>query len=376
VLALYDGLIRRRVAETVGQVALMGAMMAGGLWVILDPAGTVGSLARWAEQAAIGTLATAAQGSPRQPARALGSSLDTVFASAIEAPWCYLEFGDVAWCRDSSRLDPGLRAAALKLAAQEQFLARCRLGGIAPCPGPNSGAARSLEHSAELLRTAASNGAVFLSLPANDPARNSISDGGSLLRAICRSATATSCRGPSAAQAEFRTDASTWSRVGGLLLITTGLLGMLLLLGSIALRLLTAAVFSVLYLLLAPAMVLAPAFGDGGRAVFRRWSAHLLGTVLAKLMYSFLLGVVLAAIAAVASLTAIGWWAQWLLMSALWWGAFLRRHEALEVAEGAIGRAQPGRRPASRRLADALETRKGMAAARWLSCSPTSMRIS
>ena len=364
VLALYDGLIRRRVAETIGQVVLTTAMMAGGLWVILDPAGTVGALARWAEQAAIGTLATAAQGSPQQPARALGASLDTVFASAVEAPWCYLEFGDVAWCRDPGRLDPQLHVAALKLAGEEQLVARCALGPLAPCPGANSGATRSLEHSAQLLRDATSNGAVFLALPANDPARNSINDEGSLLRAICRSSTATSCRGPSASQAEFRTDSSTWSRVGGLLLIAAGALGMLLLFGWIALRLLTAAIFSFLYLLLAPAMVLAPAFGDGGRAVFRRWTGQLLGTVVAKLLYSFLLGVVLAALAAVASLTAVGWWAQWLLMSALWWGAFMRRHQVLELAEGAIGR-DSSQRPATRRLSEALETRKEMAAARW-----------
>ena len=69
---------------------------------------------------------------------------------------------------------------------------------------------------------------------------------------------------------------------------------MLLLLGFIALRLLAAALFSLLYLLLAPAAVLAPAFGEGGRAVFRKWAAQLLGAVVSKLLFSFLLGVVLA----------------------------------------------------------------------------------
>ena len=66
---------------------------------------------------------------------------------------------------------------------------------------------------------------------------------------------------------------------------------MLLLLGFIALRLLGAALFSLLYLLLAPAAVLAPALGESGRAAFRTWATRLLGAVVAKLMYSFLLGV-------------------------------------------------------------------------------------
>ena len=42
VALLYNGLVRRRVVDTLGQFALLLAMMIGGLWVIADPAGTVG----------------------------------------------------------------------------------------------------------------------------------------------------------------------------------------------------------------------------------------------------------------------------------------------------------------------------------------------
>ena len=350
ILAAYHGLVRRRVAETIGQVALMAAMMVGGLWVILDPSGTLGALGQWADQAAIGTLATAAQGSPRRPERALGAGLEAVFAAAIQAPWCYLEFGDVRWCREPARLDPRLHRAALRIATLEQSLVGCKLSPLADCATAGNASARVLQHSARLLREAPSNGAIFLALPANGAARNSINDGGSLLRTICASSHATDCNGPSAAQAQFRTNNSTWSRVGGLMLIAAGLLGLLLLLGFLALRLLTAAIFGLLYLLLAPAMILAPAFGDGGRMLFRRWSAQLLGTVVAKLIYSFLLGVVMAVLALVASLSMVGWWTQWLLMSALWWGAFARRHQALGVFGGEIGKDASGR-PAPRHRA-------------------------
>ena len=37
VLVVYDGLVRRRVADTLGQALLMVAMMVGGLWAIADP---------------------------------------------------------------------------------------------------------------------------------------------------------------------------------------------------------------------------------------------------------------------------------------------------------------------------------------------------
>src|SRR5207302_8430319 len=105
------------------------------------------------------------------------------------------------------------------------------------------------------------NGAIFLALPANGPDRNSINDEASLLRVMCQSSQATSCHGPMAAQAEFRTSGGTWKRVGGLLLIVAGVAGMLLLFGCSALPPLGGAIFSLLYLLLGPAAVLAPALG-------------------------------------------------------------------------------------------------------------------
>jgi len=359
VLALHGGLVRRRVADTVGQALAMGAMLAGGMWVIADPAGTVGALGGWANQASLGTLAVSARGSPVGPGRALADSMETLFGAAIEAPWCYLEFGDVDWCRNPARLDPRLHAAGLAIANQEIFLAACKpvLGGASSCASPGSAQALALEHGAALLRGARSNGAVFLALPANGPTRNSINEQGSLLRTICEAGEATRCRGPTAMQAEFRTDRGTWPRVGGLLLILTGGLGMILLFGFIALRLLGAAIFSLLYLLLAPAIVLAPALGERGRAVFRRWATHLLAAVLAKLLFSFLLGVLLAVLVILASLHALGWWTQWLLMSAFSWGAFARRHQVLGVAEGALRREPAGeRRLLARRMRGALET--------------------
>jgi hypothetical protein len=368
VLALYNGVIRRRVSDALGQALVAGAMMLGGLWVILDPTGTVGALGGWANQASLGTLAVSARGSPAGAGRALAGSMAALFASTIEVPWCYLEFGDVGWCRNPARLDPRLRTAGLNIASRELAQADCSRSSslLASCVPAGSGPARALEHSAQLLRSARSNGAIFLALPANGPARNSINDESSLLRVMCQSSQATSCRGPMAAQAEFRTNRGTWKRVGGLLLIVAGVLGMLLLFGFIALRLLGAAIFSLLYLLLAPAAVLAPALGESGRRIFRRWAAQLLGAVLAKLLFAFLLGIVLAVLAILAALEALGWWTQWLLMSAFWWGAYGRRHQALSVAGGALGGERVTRpRSVARRAVDALPRPRNLMGTAW-----------
>jgi hypothetical protein len=358
VLAAYNGLIRRRVAETVGQALLMLAMMAAGIWVMLDPVGTVGALGGWANQASLSTLAVTASGTPVRAGQALADSMGEVFATAVEVPWCYLEFGDVGWCRNPARLDPRLRAAALSIAAGELTIARCRQSSSALglCAAPGSSEVLGLEHSARLLRSAHTNGAIFLAFPANGSQRNAIGDRGSLLWTICQSDNATACRGPTTAQAEFRTNSGTWARVAGLLLIVAGVLGMLLLLGFLALRLLAAALFSLLYLMLAPAAVLAPALGDGGRAVFRRWAGQLLAAVVSKLIFSFVLGAILAVLAILSSLEALGWWTQWLLMSAFWWGAFVRRHEALQMAGGQFAREERERRTLMRRAGEAFET--------------------
>ncbi len=368
-LVVYDGVIRRRVAETLGEALMMGAMMAGGLWLIFDPSGTVGVLGRWASQASVGTLAVAARGTPATPGQALSQGMNALFAQAIEAPWCYLEFGEVDWCKDPAQLDPRLHVAGLKIATGEASSSGCKPASTV-CTAGDVSSSKALQRSAQLLRSARSNGAIFLALPANGSARNSINEQSSLLRTLCQTSEATNCRGPTAAQAEFRTNGGTWSRFGGLLLIAAGLLGMLLLLGFIAVRLLGAALFSVFYLLLAPAMVIVPAFGQSGRAVFRRWISRLLGAVVSKLLFSFLLGVVLAVLAILSDLRSLGWWTQWLLMSAFWWSAYARRHQVLGVLDNALaGHRSAGdhmvRRSVVRRVSDVLESRKGMSAARW-----------
>ncbi|HEX4188794.1 MAG TPA: hypothetical protein VHY83_12930, partial [Solirubrobacteraceae bacterium] len=239
VLAVYNGVIRRRVADTLGQAVAMVAMMAGGMWLIADPGGTVGAVGAWANQASLGTLAVSARGADSRAARALPDSMAALFSSAVEAPWCYLEFGDVGWCRTPARLDPRLHRAALRIASADLALIGCRSGGLAANCVPAGGSeAQALGREARLLREAGTNGATFLALTANGPARNSINDPSSLLRAICGTAQATHCTGPAAAAAEFRTNSGTWPRVGGLVMILAGLLGMLLLFGFIGLRLL------------------------------------------------------------------------------------------------------------------------------------------
>jgi hypothetical protein len=371
VLALYHGLVRRRVADTLGGALAMLAMMIGGLWVIADPGGTVGAVGRFAEQASLGTLAATA-GSSRGGASTLASGMQALYGGAIETPWCYLEFGNVRWCSEPSRLDSGLRNAALAIVAHHEVGCTTKLE---PSCAPTSLAAA--RRSEQLVRTASTNGALFLAFPVNGPQRNSINEGGSLLRAICGSGDVSKCTGPAASEAEFRTEGGTFSRLFGLLAIAVGVLGMALLFGLIALRLLGAAFLGLFLLLLAPFAVLAPAFGDGGRAVFTGWLTRLLGAFTSKLVFSFVFGALLTMQRLLLALDKFGWWMRWLLVSAFWWMVFLKRHQAAAVLRGASraggqgrgrreagpsgapipgGGAGSGRQPLMRRAEHALQT--------------------
>jgi hypothetical protein len=223
-----------------------------------------------------------------------------------------MEFGKVGWC-ESEHKDSRLVAAADRIATKE----RAKIGS----------------QSAELLGAARTNGELFLALPANGPRRNSINDSGSLFNVLCGHSSEP-CQGRTAGEAEFRAGGGTPWRVLGLFLFWFGVLGMVLVLGFIALHLLTAALFSIFFLLLAPAAVIAPALGDGGRAAFRNWLTRLLGAVCAKLIYSFVLGVVLLMQQTMLKVHTFGWAGQWLLASTMWWWLYFKRHQVDGFAKG------------------------------------------
>jgi hypothetical protein len=303
-LALYNGLVRRRIAETLGQALLTTAMMAAGLWVILAPGATVGAVGDWANQASLGTLSVFADGVPDSTPRTLADSLGDIFAGTIRGPWCYLEFGNVRWCEDPALLDSGLRTAALHSASSPA--------------------------ESRLSQEARANGELFLAFPVDGPVRNSFKGASSLLHIMCKSGDASTCSGTMAPEAEFRTGNGTVPRMIGVLGISAGVLGAVAMLGFVALGLLSSSITSMFLLLLAPAAVLAPALGDGGRAAFLGWATKLLGAVTSKLLYSLLLGVLFLMQRTLLSLQ-LGWWTQWLLLSAFWWGAFVKRHQLLSL---------------------------------------------
>jgi hypothetical protein len=337
IAAVWQGIIRRRVIETLGTALLMVAMMGVGLWIVIDPAGTVGAVAQLADEAALGTVAATATGTANTPVAGFDSALGDVFDSAVTGPWCYLEFGDVNWCSEPSQEDQRLRSTAVAVESTYRAAALCNSASSAngKCTQTGGDERRAYAATAIALGAARTNAALFLALPAGGFERNSLASGlpvTTLYDTLCGSTNATDCTASTAPQAEFRTAIGVWPRAGGLLLIAIGMAGMLAMLFFIALRLIGAAVGLLLYLLLAPLVVLAPALGEVGRATFRLWLTRLAGAAIAKLVYSLLLGVELLGARLIESTDPFGWWTQWLVFAVFWWFSFANRHRLLGFA--------------------------------------------
>ena len=83
----WQGLVRRRVLDTLGHAALLAVMVACGLWIIADPVGTVGAVGNLADRAALTTVAASATGDPSQPVATVDSAFADVFDAATNGPW-------------------------------------------------------------------------------------------------------------------------------------------------------------------------------------------------------------------------------------------------------------------------------------------------
>ncbi|HWC49422.1 MAG TPA: hypothetical protein VG448_11115, partial [Solirubrobacterales bacterium] len=122
------------------------------------------------------------------------------------------------------------------------------------------------------------------------------------------------------------------TRMVMVLVFTIGLLGGLLLLLWLAMRLVMATASAFVLVLATPLAMFFPVFGQTGRSVFTRWATSLLGAVVAKLIYSGLLGVVLLGSSVIGQ--AIGHSSPTLGLVAVmsfWWAVFLSRERYLAV---------------------------------------------
>jgi len=372
VWGIWRGLVQRQATQTLAGLAATVGLMVAALLIISQPAATVGHASRLANEAGARVLAAATTGDVREPRAALASSLGGVFDTTVRDPWCALEFGSVDYCDE--RVGGGRRTnGELWLAYPAQSRQRAGLHRLLKGEDPDGEGGLGLPGvvpGAGVIDSAA--GAL------------GVGEEDSRLPDDVRDAVA---KDPE--RARMQEAGGTFPRFALLGVIALGLLGASALLGYLGLRLLLASVLTVLLLLFAPAMLLAPAFGDSGRALFVAWVKRLLAAIAAELIYALFLAVVLAASQTFTQL-GIGWFGTWLLMIAFWWGVFLKRHELVgfvsyglprtegrgmggvlshayygwQLARGARGTLRAGLNPARRAAGELRERRTDASVAR------------
>jgi hypothetical protein len=311
---IWRGLVQRQTSQTIAGLAATVGLMVCGLVIIANPVGTVGHASTLANQASLGVLAAATGRDIDKPSRSLSEAMIGVFDSVVRDPWCALEFGSVDWCRaPAARHSNRVTNADVWLAYPAGSGERTALYKLLKGEDPDGGF--------NLLEFATR---PALSLIGLDGKEKSV-DVPDEIKALVRKAPE---------RARMQDAGGTFPRFALLALIAIGMTGAIALLGYLGIRLLLAAVLALLLLLFSPAVLLAPAFGEGGRATFIAWARRLIGALAAKVIYALFLAVVLAAAHAITSLE-IGWFGTWLLLIAFWWGVLLKRHELLGFVSAA-----------------------------------------
>jgi hypothetical protein len=313
---IYRGLVQRRTVETFTGLAATVALMVGGLILISRPDATVGWAAKASNDVGMAVLAAGSGGEVHDPRDGLASSMREVFDASVRQPWCALEFGSVDYCQRLTGDPERATNAETWLAYPAQSWQRGRLYALV------EGDADNKPH-------------LSISLNPLNNAKNllGIDDD----RKLPDDVEAVVHKDPE--RVSIQGAGGTFPRLALLVIVLVGVSGAVALYAYLGVRLVLAAGLGLLYLLLAPPMLIAPALGDGGRATFLAWLRRLLGAIVAKLVYAVFLVVVLDAGRLFMSLD-LGWFGTWLMLGSFWWGVFVKRHEIINFVAGGVPHRQ------------------------------------
>lgn len=305
---IWRGIVQRRTVETVAGLAAAIVMMAGALYVIARPADTIGRVSQGANDVSLGFLSGVAEGTLRQPSRTVADSSRGIFNTVILRPWCAINFADVTWCLSKA---PGDRLTRAERWLRFEPDSRARNAEWQVIDDPDS---EPWTNQPDVLG---------IDIPGTDRLEK---DDQKIKQQLAgyRPTTADKQR------IQIQGKSQTVIRVALFLLIAAGITGCILLIGWLSLNVLYQGLLTLILLLAAPGMLLAPAFGYHGRRLFGTWARKLLAAAIAKAIYALLLAIVLAINTIITSLdTELPWLAVWLLSAVFWWGTFLKRGELL-----------------------------------------------
>ena len=297
----------RRQGEALKHALISTLLITAAVVVLTNPVGTVGALLTISQQvglAIIGAVtAPVTSTSPTNGSAGAQAGLRALSDGLIDQPLALLEFGDVAFGTDPDKLDGELKKAALKLAEDDP-------------------------EKLATVRAARTNLDLFKVWPAGSAQRNSINDEGSLLRTLCATEKATSCEGPHAARAEFRTEKGTWQRAIALLVIAAGLIPVWIALLFTAFKLLEAGLMCLIRLCQLVFVVPLAVLGRVGNERVISYAGALTGNLLASTAYSAFLALIFLLWVLLTRFGTLGFVGQWLLLAVTLW-LLVRHHDSL-----------------------------------------------
>ena len=340
---IWTGLIQRKHSYTIGATLASVVMVLVAMWIIAQPADTVGVAYQAANDAALDLIAAPSQGHLTDPQSSFSSAIESLWTQMVRGPWCALDFTSISFCNGKPE------AAAVKLAAKDAYRdngllllelseAMSPAGGDCSAAAADAGACvQRYFETHQAYPPPATRADLYLRYSPGSQPRTDLwtyyhgTDNAHIL--IFDVGGGHAGVNPEAVSIQ---GSDGWiSRIGLLLLLGFGLLGVLLMLVWIAVRLVLQTCMGLVLLVLAPIALVFPAFGENGRAMFAQWGKALLGSLISKSFYAAMLAAGVTGSSAISALAGTGasFGLTFLLLSAFWWSLFLKRNEVLGLVQ-------------------------------------------
>jgi hypothetical protein len=335
---LYNGLIRRKTGETMGGMLMALVMMLAALWMIHSPRDTVGRLSEAVNSASLAAVSAPSSGHVSTPIRSYNDAMSAVWNQMTAVPFCAMDFSDVHWCMSAKPSDEALEAARSGLSDGDAFTQQL----LTHLPKDEEKASKALQAElAALFGGAPTIRQLYLRFSPESGPRDKLWDYyngepdehvGLPLEIGPQIDIGGGSDGHAPDKVSMQGRSGVLTRMVMVLVFTIGLLGGLLLLLWLAMKVVMATASAFVLVLATPLAMFFPVFGMTGRTIFTRWATSLIGAVVAKLIYSGLLGIVLLGSSVIGG--AIGASSPTLglvAVMAFWWAVFLSRDKYLAV---------------------------------------------
>jgi hypothetical protein len=323
--AMWKALVQRRYTETAGTLALSLVYCIVALAIVTQPQRTIGPASQYANKLSTALLSLTSQGSLTNEGAAKQAASDQLFSFLVVQPWTVLEFGGTEHCTRQfagKAVSVPVRPLGNNASEEAALAQRLQSSTEVKAPGPKTCVNDELKYSPHFLaypfqskerneEYEALQHGTDSKLPETDPGK---SNGSYPLGSSDEPA------------AEAAGKGGQYERLLLSILIAVGSLGAWLLLGALAVGVLIAGVFLLMWLAFSPFALVIGVIPGRGHDFFRGWLSRIAGYLLRKVIYSAILAVVLAVCAALADATSnLGWLMAFTLQALFLWAVFIQR---------------------------------------------------